>query len=510
MTIAELVVKILFQSNDPQALGKLKSGLKDAKQEAGALAQGLTAVNAALTAVNAAGNNAALVLSRIPRISRGSVIRLGSTFIPSAGTIPLPCGGMIGPPTTPTGTAIPIPSGTPNGASNSQFTPWSAILKDTLKATTIFTVAIDALNLAMTKLVVSGGNAALVLSRFRTNTGGNIGDLQRLQGALAVQGISGDQTLGAMQAIKDAQAQVKLGQGNPSVLGILGIDVNENDMNVIISQIQKMSKMLDPNIARQFAQQIGIGADMLAAIQNVDLKDTGIILSVDDVKRLNEFNEAWNRLGRDLIQFKNQVAVVLAPVLKDIAWALGMILKAGEAVTSWLKDSPIAAGILEGFGVALIVVGALLPVIAGGLLALIGISLAPELAAWTAGALALGSAFGFLAAMGEKAAKPIESISDALRSTPAWFNRLTKNVIPNVGNMIEGLPKDYVGAELTDNAKAAIVSRPAGSSKSVQQTNHISVSIDGSKSPQETLSIFDRHLSRILTGTMATTGPALY
>ncbi len=496
MTVAELVVSIFFKSNDPQALPHLKTGLQGAKQDADRLATAIVLVNGGLSEMARAGNRAMAAISSglIPRLSGASqqTIRLGNSHgVFGTWLVPSVAGGGasgIGAGGGPAGEGIGGPLGPV--LPNLKLRPEAPDLKSTLKATTMFTVAIDALNLAMTKLVVSGGNAALALSRFRINTGGSTQDLQRLQGAFATQGISGDETQNAFQAIKDAQAQVKLGQGNPSVLGILGIDVNENDMNVIVAQMQKVMKTLDPNIARQFAQQLGFSANMLAAIQNADLNDTGLILSEDDIKRLKEFNETWNRLGRDLIQFKNQIAIILGPAFEDIAKMLEYVVKKGEGFVQWLKESPAAASAVKGLVVAMLLLGAALPVVVAGLAALAGIALAPEIAMWTGLFLALGAAVDFVV-------EGIGEMADTLRSVPNWINNLLGGIPQNIGNLIEGLPKDYVGAQLKHPNQ-------------VHQTNHISVSIDGSKSPQATVQEFDRHLTRIMTGTMATTGPSIY
>ena len=480
MTVAELVVKILFQSNDPQALLKLKSGLKGAHEETGKLAQGITAINLGLSAMNNAGQKAFLVLSQIPRIPAGGVIRLGVNSLPSGGTIPMALhsgggGSGMGPGGGPAGEGIGGPLGPVLGNlawnPEAQLLSWN--LKKIGKELGLFAVAIDLLNVGMTKIVETTGQAARLLTSFRVNTGGDTQGLQRLAGALNVQGVSPGETMGMIQAIRDAQAAVKLGQGNAAPFQFFGISADEKDVDKILAQVQRMSKILDPNLARQFAEQLGISANIFQGLMQANLSDTGKIMSEQDIRRMKEFNQEWNRLGRDTGQLGQQVATILAPAFEKVFGFLEAVLADGERFIAWLKrpEMEIARKAIEGMVVALLALGAALTALAGGAFVALLVYLAPELAAAVAAVVLLGAAFGVIDSLVGSIADGIAYLIDGLKSIPEWFGAKVGQAV----NWMEGIGDNYV---------APILRNPGG--VTINQTNHNSVSVDGAQQPHET------------------------
>lgn len=483
MTVAEFIVKLVFQSNDPQALPRLKGGLQGAKAEADKLAVGITAVNAGLTAMNNAGQKAFVVLSQFQRASGGSVLRLGPALaLPSGPTIAgqpnyLAPYGVLGPSgfggAGGSGGGFTAP-GFGGAGGGSPINP--ANLKEAAKGVTLFALAIDALNIGMTKIVESTGEAARLLTGFRVNTGGDTQGLQKLAGSLQVQGVGTGETMSMVKTIRDTQASVRLGTGNAAPFQFFGISATETDMNKILAQVQKMSKVLDPNLARQFAQQLGITDNIFQGLMQANLADTGLIMSDADIARMKTFNEDWNRLGRNVTQFGQQIGTILAPAFEDVIRALEWLVARGEDFTTWLKQ-PYAAGfrvVIEGLVVALLALGAVLPVIAAGLLALFAIFAFPQLAIFTAGVLALGAALGLVDSA-------VEGIVEGLAE------------IPFLGDLITGVPSDYVGATQK---------YPRGGNQTVTQHNTVNVTGD---QPHEIARQVSAHLKGHLTNAFANT-----
>ena len=518
MTIAELVIKIAFQANDPEFLSNLDKGLKSARENAEKLAAAVGKVSAAklklVATAPAAGGGLAKEMGEAAKeganlVAWLAVINLGlerlrGNRINSESGAPIRLGVNELPPGT---TPLPMPGGGRGGELWQPGNAWGLFSKPTFgqqlntiplfnrekimdlaKGLTVFTTALDAVNYGLLKIATSGAKAALSLAGFHIQTGESIQDLQKWQAAMMVMGVASDETLQTFVAIKDAQAAVRLGVGNFAPFQFFGLDVNEKDAGKILEQVRQMSKLMDPNLARQFAQQLGITDNVFQGLMRVDLKDTGILLTDDQNSRLLEFSQNWSRLLRDLTQFKNVAAVILAPAFNDIARGLEWLVKKGEEFAEWL-DKPgneQAKKAFEGLVVAMAILGALLPVLIGALVAFVTVLVSPELAAGIAAVLALGAAFNFVYGVVEKLTDAIGNLVDDLGHIPG---------LGGLANVALGRDWNYTEAKLT---------RPHGQIPGVTTVvNHVAVSVDGAMQPAEVAETVATHLKRITTAAMS-------
>lgn len=357
-------------------------------------------------------------------------------------------------------------------------------LKDAAREATVMTAGINAVNLTLTKMVSLGREAALSLTNFQLQTGGDTMQLQRWQGVLEAQHVSGGETLNLFKSIKDAQAAVRLGTGNVAPFQFFGLDVNEQDTGKVLNQIiQVLHSNLDPNIIRQFTQMLGLTDDIVAALKradfNADAPKEGLLLTDKQKQELADFDKEWMKMKRDLAGLALQLATDLLPAFESIVHGIEAAVKKGQEFIAWLRrpENEQYRASLQRMITTLLILGPILAATATALLTIAVVPFSAEISGMIAVIVLLAGAFDTLN-------KAIQHPLDSLNKVVETIAALGDLGFDSLSSWITGVPTDYQGAQLTLLARRGIQAR-GGAGHTVNVTNNNNVNIDGAMSPKD-------------------------
>lgn len=186
-------------------------------------------------------------------------------------------------------------------------------------------VGLGAIYEGLKKIVMMTNDAALGVNRFGYATGLSTKNMQQF-GAFAEQmGSSADDAQASIKALQKNALDVRIGKGNASPYIMTGI----NPFDKPFDQVKKIHEwMIDPANAnidvgykKMIAEQFGFSESMMNVLMRTDetwkkIADEAY-LSDDQLKAMDEFNTSIKTTGNSLKIALADIAVGLAPILKE-------------------------------------------------------------------------------------------------------------------------------------------------------------------------------------------------
>jgi hypothetical protein len=265
-------------------------------------------------------------------------------------------------------------------------------LKSTQANALKLTFAIEALFGAMTTLMYFSAKAAVGLQKFGILSDVSTTKLQDWQFAAAKFNVAGQDVADTILNIQNAQAQIELGEGNIGPWQFLGINPNQNPLD-ILWQVHLAIQKIRPEVARLMTSQMGISGDMFTFLRrpNLGLGELSEKYTLDqkDINDLAELNGEWNQLLIKIEAVGIKTASKLSPAFRDF---FKEVLPYVEKLANWLvwlggntEGARKARESIEGIALGLIKVGVALPAVITGIKILTGLMSALSIASGPVG-----------------------------------------------------------------------------------------------------------------------------
>ncbi len=210
----------------------------------------------------------------------------------------------------------------------------------------LVTTAFIGATLAVDRFVDGTIKGTVNLQNFQNQTGIAIEKLQRLQQA----GQLADLTLtpdAIAQSVNNLQKSIiditKLGKGNFRPFQLLGIDPTSGDAFDIIDQIRDRIRGLDPAIATNLIQELGLSPQFINILrltrEEMEKMSENTFLSPRQRNLVLQAGTAMTKLKLTLKALKDQAVAKLAPILTQITekfflWVRDNGSKVSDALTS--------------------------------------------------------------------------------------------------------------------------------------------------------------------------------
>lgn len=183
--------------------------------------------------------------------------------------------------------------------------------------------AVTAVSVAITKVTSDALDSAAAFKQFEAETGASSTQLQRWQAVAEQTNSSAEAVSSAVRAIALNQERIRLGEGDISGFQLLGIDPDQ-DPFAILSELRTRTEGLSEAMQRNVLGRLGVGAELLQTIQLSqdrfdELANRSFIISPQAIDTLAETRAALTQAGRGLDFLKTQIAVGLAPQLKELS-----------------------------------------------------------------------------------------------------------------------------------------------------------------------------------------------
>lgn len=374
---------------------------------------------------------------------------------------------------------------------------------------------VTALNAAFYAMMASATGAAVALGKFAVSTNLSSVELQEWQHEASKFNVTGDEVTATLSAINQAQAEIKLGQGNIAPFQFFGLSVNQSAFDVM-KKFAEVSKGMDPGIARTMASQMGITDNMFQFLQqaNLDLErfNKNLLLTGEEQARLVKLNRVWQDIVFSLGALKNRFADTFAEPLTKAANMLKDLIDKMAEFVDWLHSGSTGADVMKwvllaivaALGAAFVALTAVVTVMGVLIVVVKALSLAalPLLAALAPIVITIGLIVGALTVL-VLLIDDFWGAIDGKDSLFDWNDGLIftiKNVellaaamtrLMETSDKIRATAKllfsgGFNGSELKNiwsGEDAARPSRPSGAGGSVSQTNTVNVAVDGAGDP---------------------------
>lgn len=537
MTVAELFVSLGIKVENADQLTALETALKNITNQA-------KAAVAAIKALNAATVTGPTVQPVNP--SAPGPAPAPTAPNPLAVPQPVPGGGQPAPP-------VPVPPlPTPT-----RVIAWASAVKklsvEINKLAAVTAIAATGVIVLINKAI----DATMRMANFGTATGLSTDRLQEFQHAAQVGGASASDMLALLDSLQLKQAQIALGEGDLSPFAFFGIDPNQ-DTNAVIDQLRVKLKTFSKEqlaVAREMAGRLGVGRDLFAAMLREARKlDEAFVMSPEAIEATQELNSAWKDLTFRLAAIRNQIVSAIAPAFAQMIKIMGVLLTPIAKFINYLNSGTRLANILRGHLAGLaIVLGVVAAAIISGSAALTAFTVvvgiftvatsAAGVAIWTALAPILPiialvvAAFVALVAQVTVIYLAFEDLWTAFHGGDSMIGRLLEKfgLISEAGSGIKaisefwdgvtdsislaadalglfvGIVPDWVkswfgSGDVAVNPMTAITqaaamppsNQPGGGGGVNNQTNDVTINVDGSKDPRATAAAVDQGLKRSL------------
>lgn len=191
----------------------------------------------------------------------------------------------------------------------------------TIKGVTVATGALIAATAGafygMSRLTQSASKTGAEYKKFQSLTGVNVDTLQKWETAARKASVSEESLRSSIIGVQDAITQMQLGGGAPKGLVFLqeleGFDPTRmEDAFYMLSQIQRLSQKLSPQMMREFAGSFGVDADMLSAMRqnafNPEAMRGGATYTRKELETLKTMSGQWNKILNDMEVGANKFA----------------------------------------------------------------------------------------------------------------------------------------------------------------------------------------------------------
>lgn len=199
------------------------------------------------------------------------------------------------------------------------------------------------------------------LSKLQMFTGINIGDYQSFAERASSTG-SGMTQFDVMRDIQNVSAnlqKIALGQGSLSGYKLMHVvaQAQQGSVGGVIREFEKALKTIEPNMALEVGQQIGLSRDWIYSLFESQREGEQIKLSQEQKDEIKETGKAFSQVRYALENFKDFVTATLSPALragadlirdtlKDISIYIDenyelfskRIKDFAEAISSFIKD----------------------------------------------------------------------------------------------------------------------------------------------------------------------------
>lgn len=228
-----------------------------------------------------------------------------------------------------------------------------------LRASSLATkAAIAGMVIGLERLTGFASQLGTDLYKFGVTTGLSTEELQKWQYAAMKFDVTGEEMANTIQSVQTAIAEMKLGRGQPELLGLLKVDPSKlDDTFYVMDKVEDFIKSVkDPAIARSLAKSLGISDNVFQALKAMNRerdKPTRfqIITDTEKAKLLkvnSEWKDFWFNLKMVGTHFVSQFGSIgiekLSGAFKALQGITGDVMKLAKAFPV-LQEAAVAAGI---------------------------------------------------------------------------------------------------------------------------------------------------------------------
>ena len=197
--------------------------------------------------------------------------------------------------------------------------------------------AVKALN-AMTE---AAREHAFSMDLYEKTTGKSADELQNLSYQAAQFNVTQDELASTLKNIQQITTDVRLGKGMPSAFTLLGIDPNQDPVQ-IISKVQQAIKTLDAPTALNIARELGIDDKMFYMLKmtskNMENLNKQYRITAQERSNLVKLNAEWQKFWFLLKQITTKFQAATAALQSDfIKRFLEMANRLADMVSGFLK-----------------------------------------------------------------------------------------------------------------------------------------------------------------------------
>lgn len=352
----------------------------------------------------------------------------------------------------------------------------------------------------VTYFVKKLSEAAVFLDRTSSLTGISADTMQRLGAMAGETGTKMDTLAGAVSMFQQESINIKLGRGgNIGVWQFLGIDPHQDPL-VIMEKLSKKLKTMPAALGTTMAKDLGLSEDMIYFLKNaseIKAPKNETILTDKEIKRLKDFNFYFNRVFDQSRRVLEKMGAAVTPVVNLV---LVGIDKVTAMFARWLAKIEKYQESIKGF----------LPYIAAGLVA-IAAAVAPALFALVLLLVALEDIDGYLNGKDSVTGRLIayfKDLQEVVQDTAAIIAAM-------VSLVVGGKAGDFLGDAIMKAGTRGFVD-PTQTEEYKQQrlnkdlarynvynnvTDHVTIQVDGAKSPRDTVNQIEENWKRIVSNT---------
>jgi hypothetical protein len=161
--------------------------------------------------------------------------------------------------------------------------------------------------------------------KFHLTTGLSIKSLQEWQFAAVRFGASGEDIVNSISSIQQAQTDIQLGQGNMAPWALLGINPNQNPVDVL-SQIHDKIKEggeISAAMGKKLTAQLGINDSTFQMLRRADLSvvqlKKDMLISSENTKAFDQVNQAMGLMEYKFGVVAQKIGTMLAPAAQGLA-----------------------------------------------------------------------------------------------------------------------------------------------------------------------------------------------
>lgn len=231
---------------------------------------------------------------------------------------------------------------------------------ETLKQKTLrFSTQISSAVKALNDMTQAAREHAFSMDLYEKTTGKSADELQNLSYQAAQFNVTQDELAATLKNIQQISTDVRLGKGMPSAFTLLGIDPNQDPVQ-IISKVQQAIKTLDAPTALNIARELGIDDKMFYMLKmtskNMENLNKQYRITAQERSNLVKLNAEWQKFWFLIKQITTKFQAATAGLQADfikrflemanrIADMVSGFLKAVQASTA-LKTAVIALGLV--------------------------------------------------------------------------------------------------------------------------------------------------------------------
>lgn len=203
--------------------------------------------------------------------------------------------------------------------------------------------ALAGIDYSLIKIANEAMDAAVAFQIFGSQTGLSWQELQKWQIAAEQANVSASAVAQSVTSLQRQMAEIKLGRGNIAPFQILGIDPRQDAFSVL-TQLRQRLKGLEPAMATNLIQQMGIDPSMIQLLRLSNIEFDKLSKTIHGMNSDQE--KTFLTAKKTLVQFRLEAQHLGLEIVAPLVDRFNRLVDALRQVQIWIPGVAIAAAAL--------------------------------------------------------------------------------------------------------------------------------------------------------------------